>query len=428
VIRRLIPAAVLLTACSGSAEQLPSATTTDQVVPGPATTAPETPATTVELDGTGAVAATQPVDGDRSFAGRGGIGTTEAIDIAVPGDPEWLLAAADDAGITVLVVLGDGAALGYRVTAAATTPLPVRGDIPVAAPVALLDADEIRLLAPAPDSPAPPTVAHGLTWWTDATGLVHRSTEPVPDVAGLPDGRIAIAPNGTAAVLTDPTDRYPHGVLGDRIEAGSVTIIDPTGTIRSVVPIDDVVEGTSPMWADLDGDGSTEVVVTASTADEGARLVAITADGSVLAEAHPVGRGFRWRHQIGSFVDGAGPVLVAVKTPHIGGIAEFYRLDGDSLRLVATERGITSHVLGSRNLDLALIADAAGDGIPELVAPTSDRMALRGISLIDGEAVTVWEQQLPGRLASNLAAATAGDALWIAAGLEGGIIRLWPPQ
>jgi hypothetical protein len=122
-------------------------------------------------------------------------------------------------------------------------------------------------------------------------------------------------------------------------------------------------------------------------------------------------------------------VLVAVRTPHIGGVAEFYRHRDGELRLEAAWGGITSHVIGSRNLDLALVADADGDGVPELVAPTPERTALRGIAF-DGQdsASTAWEVPLPGRLISNLAAVDDAGLLWLVAGIEGGVVRIWPPS
>ena len=41
-------------------------------------------------------------------------------------------------------------------------------------------------------------------------------------------------------------------------------------------------------------------------------------------------------------------------TPHIGGIAGFYRIEGESLNLVAQQDGVTSHPVFSRNPDMGL--------------------------------------------------------------------------
>jgi len=52
-------------------------------------------------------------------------------------------------------------------------------------------------------------------------------------------------------------------------------------TIR--LPDDTVVEGLSPMWTDLDGDGTNEILVTLSNASEGARLAVFNDQGAGTA-------------------------------------------------------------------------------------------------------------------------------------------------
>ena len=54
-------------------------------------------------------------------------------------------------------------------------------------------------------------------------------------------------------------------------------------------------------------------------------------------------------------------------TPHIGGIAGFCRMDGDSLNLVTQQDVVTSHPAFSQILDRALAGDLDGDGQPEFV-------------------------------------------------------------
>ena len=55
-----------------------------------------------------------------------------------------------------------------------------------------------------------------------------------------------------------------------------------------------------------------------------------------------------------------------MRTPHIGGIVEAYRLVEDRFELVASQPGYRSHQLGSSNLDMALLADLVGDGRLEI--------------------------------------------------------------
>jgi hypothetical protein len=118
------------------------------------------------------------------------------------------------------------------------------------------------------------------------------------------------------------------------------------------------VEGIAPIWTDLTGDGGREIIVTLSDPEGGARLAVYSEAGEQLAVGSAIGRGYRWRHQL--VVAPFGPTgdleLADVMTPHIGGIVEFFQLAGDRLKLIAQTSGYSSHVLGSRNLDMRLRA------------------------------------------------------------------------
>ena len=86
--------------------------------------------------------------------------------------------------------------------------------------------------------------------------------------------------------------------------------------------------------------------------------------------------------------------LPEVLTPDIGGIAGFYRLDGDSLNVVTQQDGFTSHPVFSRNLDMALAGDLDGDGQPELIVfdqPFRKAVTLRWTQerLLGGRPLTV---------------------------------------
>ena len=247
------------------------------------------------------------------------------------------------------------------------------------------------------------------------------------DVHALPDARITVADldgDGTpeAVVLSDPTERYAHGALGDRVEAGGVTVIglSPNGLsirARHLVPAPAVIEDLAPVIAPL-GEGSRPLIVVArSSAQQGAAVAAFgwkDAGLLLLAEGPGAGQGLRWTHVLGAAdLSGEGtPEIVAVRTPHLGGVLTAYRRRGSALIPVAQASGYASHLFGSRNQDQALIADFDGNGRPEVVLPRQSREALAGLELESGRFAERWSLLLGSPVESNLVAADlSGDGL-----------------
>ncbi|WP_406656315.1 hypothetical protein V7O62_10695 [Methanolobus sp. ZRKC2] len=252
------------------------------------------------------------------------------------------------------------------------------------------------------------------------------------EVEALPDARLVTDENERILLLTGATTDYGHGVLGDEIEASNITIVENTRNTAIVnvieLPSDDVAEGIAPIWADLDGDGIREIIVTLSNKDEGARLVVFNENGDILASGSAVGQGYRWRHQIA--VAPFGPEgemeIAAVLTPHIGGVVEFYELEGNRLQVVASIPGYTSHQIGSRNLDMAVAGDFDGDGNIELLLPSQDFESLGAIRHTEEGAEVVWQLSPGGKLSTNLAGVQLRDgSIAVGAGTEDGKLRVW---
>ena len=334
------------------------------------------------------------------------------------------------------------------------------GDLDGPAIEVVLDSPAIWLVpsAPTPAAPWAAVLADGhLVWiepatgevvvldeaWGDAEPIVHAGDrvdrwdllEDFP--AALPDGRSVtgsgsnVSGSSVTVVLADPTDRYRHGVLGDVVEAGAIEIYAADGgaaPAARVELVDEVVEGRSALLGDADGDGVDEILVTQSESERGARLVLYDLAGERLAESTAVGRGNRWRSQIA--IAPVGPdgeiEIIDVRTPHLGRTIEWFRLDGDALVRVAELDGFTNHVLGSRNLDLGIVADADGDGRLEVVVPTADRRALGVVGRTGSGAELEFTVELSGRLSSNVGAVDHPDGgVTYAAATDDGVVRFW---
>jgi hypothetical protein len=297
-------------------------------------------------------------------------------------------------------------------------------------------------MRPPGDAPelAPPAILDESGNWVyiDANGdLVFMLASGVESarlaVAALPDGRILVDGDNRLLLLTQPTERYGHGVLGDAIEAGAVVLIEtePEPVVILTIPIPEplVVEGIAPLWADITGDGNREIILTLSDVEQGAQIVAYDENGVQIGVGPAIGQGYRWRHQlaVAPFGPDGEVELVDVLTPHIGGVVEYYRLVGNELKIVAQIPGYTSHVNGARNLDMAIAGDFDGDGRIELLLPNQARTELGAINRTDAGAEVAWTIPLDGRLSTNLAAVTtASGRLILGAGTETGTLRLWP--
>ncbi|QCK84754.1 VCBS repeat-containing protein [Phreatobacter aquaticus] len=215
----------------------------------------------------------------------------------------------------------------------------------------------------------------------------------------LPDTETTMH-GGLSAWLVDPTTRYAHGVLGDAIEAGGFVVDRGGRQFHVTLPQDAVFEDRRVRLEDIDGDGRPEAIVVKSSLRHGAALAVyrISETGiAPLAESQPIGMPNRWLNPVGvaDFTGDGGPLVAAVITPHIAGSLRLYRLQAGALVEVARLDGVTNHVIGSRDLDLARISDIDGDGRPEIVLPVQDRTSLAAVSFAGGRGRIVARTAVP---------------------------------
>lgn len=216
--------------------------------------------------------------------------------------------------------------------------------------------------------------------------LESSTVSPEPDAApadALPDGRIAVAKNGDIrqAWFARPTRRYAHGVLGDAIEAGSLVVVTASGSrLEAILPDNQVFEDITPRIADLDGDGSNEVITIRSSTGGGAAVAIFgLADTglTLLGASSENGRANRWLNIAGLVPrpDG-GLTLYGVRTPHIGGrLFSLNFRNGTVSESNDIASDVSNHIIGSRELGMSAVG-TFGDRV-ELVLPSQDRRRLR---------------------------------------------------
>jgi hypothetical protein len=380
------------------------------------------------------------LDGNRIVAGEGGLSSLP-VEVALAGTPEWIVGVPLEDKVVLYVVLVDGRVQAFELNSNLTIqeiPANISTLHPGTPPVLASDGNTAFLIKPPDDiSPFTHPVLHGngplvyiddkgdLIWTTAGTTLQFK-------VNALPDARILMDELGRLLFLSNPTSDYPHGVLGDALEARSITLIDPNSIPVSIkeFQIDpaDVIEGIAPLWVDLDGDGKREIIVTQSNIHVGARIVVYNQEGEVIAQSAPIGLGFRWLHLIAAaqIVNDDTLDLVVVRTPHIGGVLEIYELTEGKLEISNSLKGFSSHQIGSRNLDASLVTDVNADGTPDIVLPDQSQQNLSALQITNGEWTEIWKEPLDGKLTTNLMGVyTPNSGLILGAGTEGNKLMLW---
>jgi hypothetical protein len=250
---------------------------------------------------------------------------------------------------------------------------------------------------------------------------------------GLPDGRVATLDGGDVveAWYGEPTRRYGHAVLGDALEAGALIARTADGSLLTLrLPGSEVFEDRTPRLADLDGDGSVEIVTIRSSLTGGASVTVYGAvDGRLRERATNgfIGRAHRWLNIAGiaDFDGRPGQEIAFVRTPHIGGTLFFYRFRNDALQRVAAIEGFSNHVIGAREMRLSAVTDLDADGRVELTLPSADRAALRVIEISNGRAAQGTAIPLPARIDKAIVVEGTGPSTTIFLGLDdGGVYRL----
>ncbi len=181
----------------------------------------------------------------------------------------------------------------------------------------------------------------------------------------------AIANTITAAQFTEPTTRYPHGVLGDNVEYGALELMVDGEILTVSLPPDRVFEDLAPRLMDIDLDGALEVMVVESQNQTGAQLAVYNALGEKIAATPHIGTRFRWLAPIGAAdLDGDGYIEIAyIDRPHLAKTLRIWRFKDGTLTEIASLPGLTNHKIGE-NFISGGIRDC-GNG-PQIIVTSAD--------------------------------------------------------
>ncbi len=243
---------------------------------------------------------------------------------------------------------------------------------------------------------------------------------------GLSDGEIVTSQRYRdigQAWYVSPTKRYRHAILGDAVEAGGLAVKTRSGkVIRVKLPSHEVFEDRTPRLADLDGDGTAEVITILSSMTKGAAIAIFRLRNGKLkmwARTPFIGRSHRWLNIAGiADFNGDGRLdVAAVWTPHIGGTLKFWTLSSGKLRLLGTLDGFSNHFIGSREQRLSAVGDIDGNGITDLVLPSANRRSLRMVGFSKSRPTVLHEIKLSQAIDKAIYLKGRGNSAIITLGL-----------
>ncbi len=236
-------------------------------------------------------------------------------------------------------------------------------------------------------------------------------------------------------VLSNPSERYGHGVLGDRTEAESVTVVDgETFSIKASFTLPEPFVFEQLRVTPFLTEDRILLLGTRSSRQTGAGVIALelqdVQDKNLVqvGEAGVIGLGNRWLN----LFDSSNGEAYAIKTPHIGGPLQRYSLVNGEFQLSSETVGVSNHRIGSRNLDLGVLQQNE-NGTTNFIAPQYDQKTLEAFSCAVAEPCTsTWSYSLDNLLTSNLLAITLdgrnNSQSYIAAADQSGQVYLIPNQ
>jgi hypothetical protein len=179
----------------------------------------------------------------------------------------------------------------------------------------------------------------------------------------LPEQEIAKSlDNSVYAQYAMPTEKYSHGILGDKIEAEQLVVVVDSVFYEFNLSSEYVFEDIRPRLHDVDGDNELEFITIRTNVSKGAGIAIYKIVGEQLVEyAHlsEIGTTHRWLNIVAiNDLDNDGVVeLVWIETPHIGGILKVAKIQAGTLQVLDEIGQYSNHAIGERNLCLSVLTE-----------------------------------------------------------------------
>lgn len=194
--------------------------------------------------------------------------------------------------------------------------------------------------------------------------------------------------NRVYAQYAMPTEKYGHGILGDKIEAGQLVAVVDSVFYELTLPGEFVFEDISPRLYDVDGDTELEFITIRTNVSQGAGIAIYKIIDEQLVEyAHvpEIGTTNRWLNIVAiNDLDSDGIVeLVWIQTPHIGGILKVAKIEAGTLKVLAEKAQYSNHAIGERNLCLSTLTLQANQSV--FYVPNQSRNKIVGFTFMNNE-------------------------------------------
>jgi len=194
--------------------------------------------------------------------------------------------------------------------------------------------------------------------------------------------------NRVYAQYAMPTEKYGHGILGDKIEAEQLVVVVDSVFYEFTLPGEFVFEDISPRLYDVDGDTELEFITIRTNVSQGAGIAIYKIIDEHLVEyayLPEIGTAYRWLNIVAiNDLDNDGIVeLVWIQTPHIGGILKAAKIEAGTLKVLDEKAQYSNHAIGERNLCLSILTVQVNQKV--FYVPNQSRDKIVGFTFMNNE-------------------------------------------